>query len=257
MNVPVAVSAPARSLSFPVSITAPPSTFATPPSVITAPISAPISTPSTDYPSASTKPAFVPLDGCVEPNALQMFVQKMKIHEDRKIEGNLTGNTKPLPLRMDGGNGSVAPSSESPSPTSPLPEKPLSTTISVPLLTPDAFERPPLLANGAAKRGKSWNSSSTNKVGGGVSKMAATLIRDSFVLTSDEDVPLDDFEDDDSEDGGIGGDEGREAVAGLTKEQLRATLIHLLQSDNDFLETIHAGYINCLKTPRRNGVGKR
>ena len=79
--------------------------LAAPPPVFTAPITAPITAPPFDYPSS--KPAFVPLDDNVEPNALQMFVQKMKIQENGNTKENaLADNVKPLPLRIDGGPGS-------------------------------------------------------------------------------------------------------------------------------------------------------
>merc|ERR1739838_735711 len=117
-------------------------------------------------------------------------------------------------------------------------------------------------------------------MGGSVaSKIAASLVRNSFALTSDEDAASeqnssDDVDDDDDDSRGevdddsddvarssgkSSGKSGGEEVAGLTKEQLRATLVHLLQSDNAFLETIHAGYVACLKAPvsKRHGVGKK
>ena len=47
----------------------------------------------------------MPLDDSVEPNALQMFVQKIKIQDEDGRKGKEKGgeNIKPLPLRIDGG----------------------------------------------------------------------------------------------------------------------------------------------------------
>ena len=105
VSVPVSVPAAIGGAAFAAPPPSYPSvTLAAPPSVQTAPITAPITTPSSDSPSLSGKPAFVPLDDGVEANALQLFVQKMKIHDDRRSEENVTDN-KPLPLRMDGGSG--------------------------------------------------------------------------------------------------------------------------------------------------------
>jgi len=328
VSVPVSVPAAIGGAA----LTAPPPsypsvTLAAPPSVQTAPITAPITTPSSDSPSLSGKPAFVPLDDGVEANALQLFVQKMKIHDDRRSEENVTDN-KPLPLRMDGGSGvasrrrkepaskhkihrnsvpshsppsieklpqipphftnsnssGMLPSSDSTSPTSPVPEKPISAGSGLSLLPPDAFERPPAKVNdGFDKRSQSWGASASSSsttankksaaAGSVASKIAASLVRNSFALTSDEDAASeqnssDDVDDDDScgdvdddsdDVARSSGKSGGEEVAGLTKEQLRATLVHLLQSDNAFLETIHAGYVACLKAPvsKRHGVGKK
>ena len=204
----------------------------------------------------------------------------------------------------------MAPSSDSPSPSSPLSNKPLAAGFS--LLTPDAFEDASLQQGNhlpKTSKGRSVSASTAATVptpsvhhsgavaanSGVASKLAATLVRSSLVMTSDDDVALErnssddvfgnDADDDvgndeDSDDvvvGGGGYGEGRrsgnrgnsaggqphrvgEEVAGLTKEQLRSTLVHLLQSDNDFLETIHAGYVACLKAPKskkRHGYGKK
>ena len=77
--------------------------IAGPPLVATAPITAPI----VGFPSAPGKPAFVPLDDQAgEQNALQLFVQKMKIQDDKSLkEQTHETDVKPLPLRIDGGFG--------------------------------------------------------------------------------------------------------------------------------------------------------
>ena len=81
-----------------------------PPKVVTAPLTAPI----LGFPSTSGKPDFVPLDDDEDEegkqqNALQLFIQKMKIEEDKRNERNqretIIENKRPLPLRMDGGSG--------------------------------------------------------------------------------------------------------------------------------------------------------